>query len=104
MSSNSRKARTRTQPAPWVDSQSLSHSDSDIYETVATLEYSGHPADRKAIAAATGFEDAALDKALDDLTSRGVLAVEKEGGQPRYVLARRDWSAMPDEPVGHPMS
>jgi hypothetical protein len=96
--------RTSSHAAPWVDTQSLSDADTYIYETVATLGFSGHRVDRTSISEASGMEDSELDKELDELTSRGVLTVSDADGAPEYSIARRDWSANPDERAGHLLS
>jgi hypothetical protein len=96
--------RTSSDAAPWVDTQSLSDADTFIYEAVATLGFSGRPADRAGIAAASGMDDSALDNTLAKLTSRGVLTVSDADGGPEYSIARRDWSSNPDELAGHLLS
>jgi hypothetical protein len=96
--------RTSLHAAPWVDAQSLSDADTFLYEAVATLGFSGRRADRTSIAEASGMDDSALDQALAELTSRGVLAVSDTAGGSEYSIARRDWSSNPDELAGHPMS
>jgi hypothetical protein len=87
-----------------VDTQSLTDADTFIYEAVATLGFSGRPADRASIAEASGMDDSALDEALAELTSRGVLTVSDADRGPEYSIARRDWSSNPDELAGHPLS
>jgi hypothetical protein len=106
MAGYSRERRTSSHAAPWVDTQRLSDADTGIYETVATLAFSGRPADRASIAEASGMDDSALDKALAELTSLGVLVLTVSGSDagPAYRIARRDWSSNPDEPAGHPLS
>jgi len=93
--------RTSSHAAPWVDAQTLSDTDTYIYEAVATLGFSGHRADRTSIAAASGMDDSEVEKELFGLTSRGVLAVSDVDGEIEYTIARRDWSSNPDELAGH---
>lgn len=104
MAGYSGERRTSSPAAPWVDTQSLTDADTLIYEAVATLGFSGRPADRAGIAAASGMDDSALDKALAELTSRGVLAVSDADRGSEYSIARRDWSSNPDELAGHLLS
>jgi hypothetical protein len=104
MTGYSGERRTSSRAAPWVDTQSLSDADTFIYEAVATLGFSGHPADRDSIAEASGMDDSALDEALAELTSRGVLTVSDADRGSEYSIARRDWSSNPDELAGHPLS
>lgn len=104
MTEYSRERRTSSDAAPWVDTQSLSDADTFIYETVATLGFSGRPADRAGIAEACGMDDSALDSTLAQLTSRGVFTFSDADGGPEYRIARRDWSSNPDELAGHLLS
>jgi hypothetical protein len=104
MTGYTRERRTSSPPAPWVDTQSLSDADTYIYEAVATLGFSGRRADRSSIAEASGMEDNALDRALAELTSLGVLTVSDADEGSEYNIARRDWSSNPDELAGHPFS
>jgi hypothetical protein len=88
---------------PPVDAQTLTDVDLDIFEAVATLEYSGRTATRPAIAAAAQRDQALVDGLLDDMTAHGLLTVDDEHGEPVYVPARRDWSTEPGQAAGHPM-
>jgi hypothetical protein len=88
---------------PPVDTQTLSDAGLEIFEAVATLEYTGRRPSRSAVAAAAQRDQALVDEALDDMTAHGVLTVSDEGGEPVYVPARRDWSTQPDQAAGHPM-
>jgi hypothetical protein len=85
-----------------VDAQTLSDTGLEIFEAIATLEYTGRRPSRSAITAAAQRDQALVDEALDDLTAHGVLMVSDED-EPVYVPARRDWSAQPDQAAGHPM-
>jgi hypothetical protein len=89
---------------PHVDTQTLSNTDTYVYEAVATLEYSGHQPSREAIAAVASLDDDQLDRVLSELTGHGLLTVSQAGGQPVYEPARRDWSTRPDQAAGHPLS
>jgi hypothetical protein len=104
MTDYSGERRTSPDAAPWVDTQSLSDADTFIYEAVATLGFSGRPADRAGIAEASGVDDSSLDNTLAELTSRGVFTVSDGDSGPEYRIARRDWSSNPDELAGHLLS
>lgn len=99
-----REMPTADDPRPRIDTQTLSDADTYIYETVATLEYSGQLADRGTIASAAGLDDETVDKELFDLTARGLLMVRNTAGALAYAPAHRDWSTMPDRASGHPMA
>jgi hypothetical protein len=88
---------------PPVDAQTLTDVGLEIFEAVATLEFTGRPATRLAIAAAAQRDQALVDEVLDDMTAHGLLAVDDEQGEPVYVPARRDWSTEPGQAAGHPM-
>lgn len=90
-------------PRPHVDAQTVTDTGLEIYEAVATLEYSGRRPSRSAIAAAARRDQAAVEETLDDMTARGLLTKASEDGEPVYVPARRDWSTRPDQAAGHPM-
>jgi len=90
-------------PQPPVDTQTLSDSTLQIFEAVATLEYTGRRPSRSAIAAACQRDAALIDEALNDMTAQGLLAQTDEGGEPVYVPASRDWSTQPDQAAGHPL-
>ena len=85
---------------PYVDSLSLSDVDAYVYETIATLEYTGRPATRGEIAAAADIDDATLDATLAELTRRGLLARADADGDPAHAPAERGWSAAPDQARG----
>jgi hypothetical protein len=90
-------------PRPPVDAQILSDKSLEIFEAVATLEYTGRRPSRSAIAAAAQREQALVDEALDEMTAYGLLTQTDEGGERVYVPARRDWSTQPDQAAGHPL-
>lgn len=83
---------------PYVDVLSLTDSDVYLYETIATLEYIGHPVTRREVAAVTDIEYDRLDHRLGVLTRRGLLVRTESGGEPAFEPARRDWSAAPERP------
>jgi hypothetical protein len=85
---------------PYVDTVSLTDSDTYVYETIATLEYTGRPATRSQIAAAAGLDEQALDDRLADLVRRGMLTRSDVGGEPAFEPAERGWSAAPDQAQG----
>lgn len=88
---------------PPVDAQSVTDTDLDIFEAVATLEYTGRSPSRSAIAAAAQRDEAVVDEALNEMTARGLLTRTNQDGEPVYVPARRDWSTQPDQAAGHPL-
>ena len=65
MTANSGRAR--------MDTQSLTDIDTYVYETIATLEYTGRPATRSQVAGVTDLDDQALDESLGNLTSHGLV-------------------------------
>jgi hypothetical protein len=89
---------------PPVDAQTLTDEGLEIFEAVATLEYTGRRPSRSAIAAAAQRDQAPVDAALDEMTEHGVLTKSEEDGEPVYVPARRDWSTQPDLAAGHPLA
>ena len=88
---------------PPVDAQTLSDATLEIFEAVATLEYTGRRPSRSAITAAARRDAALVDQALDDMTAHGLLTKTDQDGEPVYIPARRDWSTQPDQAAGHPM-
>jgi hypothetical protein len=90
-------------PQPPVDAQSLSDGTLEIFEAVATLEFTGHRTSRSAIVAASQRDQGLVDEALDEMTAHGLLTQTDERGEHVYVPARRDWSAQPDHAAGHPL-
>ena len=90
-------------PEPPVDAQTVSDAGLEIFEAIATLEYTGHRASKPAIAAATRRDQALVGETLDELTAYGLLTVTEEDGEVAYVPARRDWSTQPGQAAGHPM-
>jgi hypothetical protein len=85
---------------PYVDPQSLTDTDTYLYEAIATLEYTGRPVTRDEIAAAVDLDDATLDQALASLTDRGLLTQAGSGQQLAFEPSGRGWSAAPDQAQG----
>ena len=85
-----------------LDTQSLTDVDTYVYETIATLEYTGRPLTRGQIAAVTDIDDAALDEALGNLVRHGLVNRTDDGpaGEPGFVPAHRGWSAAPEQGRG----
>jgi predicted transcriptional regulator len=86
-----------------VDPQKLVHDqitlgdvDAQVYEAIATLEFTGHEVKAKDIAESAGIDDDAVRRALRALTQRGVLIRKEQDDEPVYEPARRGWSAAPD--------
>lgn len=90
-------------PQPPVDAQTVSDAGLEIFEAIATLEYTGHRASKPAIAAATRRDPVLVGETLDELTAYGLLTVTDDDGELAYVPARRDWSTQPGQAAGHPM-
>jgi len=88
---------------PPVDAQTVNDTELEIFEAIATLEYTGRRTSRSVIAAATRRDQTVVDDALDEMTARGLLTVTEEPGDPAFVPARRDWSTQPGQAAGHPM-
>ncbi|HEU5416447.1 MAG TPA: hypothetical protein VFV41_02065 [Streptosporangiaceae bacterium] len=85
---------------PYVDSQSLRDVDTYVYETIATLEYTGRPATRGQIAAVADLDDQVLDETLTELVRRQLLVQSDAGGQPAFEPADRGWSTVPEQAQG----
>jgi hypothetical protein len=93
MTANSGRAR--------MDTQSLTDIDTYVYETIATLEYTGRPATRSQVAGVTDLDDQALDESLGNLTSHGlVVRIDGRDGEPAFEPAQRGWSAAPEQGRG----
>lgn len=85
---------------PHVDAQSLNDVDTYVYETIATLEYTGRPATRDEIAAVADLDDQVLDETLTALAERGLLVRVDARGEPAYEPAIRGWSTAPEQAQG----
>jgi hypothetical protein len=93
-----RGARWNRGDRPYVDTQALTDLDAQVYEAVATLEYSGRSVTRDEVMSATGLDDALVGEILDAFTDQGVLICTPTGTGGTFELARRDWSATPETP------
>jgi hypothetical protein len=72
-----------------------------VYETIATLEYTGRPVTRGEIAEATGLELGELDQVLSTLTEQGQLTCGRNlDGEPAFAPSSRGWSANPGKTRG----
>lgn len=85
---------------PYADALSITDADAHVYETIATLEYTGRPATRAAIAATAELDEASVDSALEQLTRRGLLVRTEADGELAFEPAQRGWSAAPDQAAG----
>jgi len=83
-----------------MDTQSLTDVDTYVYETIATLEYTGRPATRSQIAAVTDLDDQALDESLTSLADHHLIVSAKNRGEPAFEPAQRGWSAAPERGRG----
>ena len=84
----------------YVEPVSLTDTDTYLYEAIATMEYTGQPVTRDEIQAVAGLDDATLDRALDELTRRGLLTRATVDDAPVYEPADRGWSTAPDQAQG----
>jgi len=85
---------------PYVEPISLTDTDTNLYEAIATMEYTGQPATRDQIKAVAGLDDDMLDTALAELTRRGLLTRATADGGPVYEPANRGWSTAPEQGQG----
>jgi predicted transcriptional regulator len=85
---------------PYVDSLSLTDADTNVYETIATLEFTGRQATRRQIAAAADLDQATVDATLAELTRRGILTKTEQDGEPAFEPRYRGWSTAPDQRQG----
>jgi hypothetical protein len=85
---------------PYAEPMSMNEVEAYLYEAIATLEYIGHPATRKEIAAVADLDDSTIDRTLKDMTDQAFLVQGDYGGEPAYELARRDWRVPPDRARG----
>jgi hypothetical protein len=79
------------------DIQSITDVDTYVYETIATLEYTGRPATRSEIAAAADLDDRTLDACLTTLVDHGLVVRAGDGpaGEPAFEPDDRGWSTAP---------
>lgn len=89
---------------PRVETQSLTDTGLQVYESVATLEFAGRRPTRDALAHAVPLDQPALDDVLADLTQRGLLTAQRDSSDTIYRPARRDWSMQPQTGPGHQWS
>jgi hypothetical protein len=87
-----------------VDTQVLTDAGTYVYESIATLEYSGRKTTRAEIAAAVTLDDATLDEVLAKLMTIGALTSSGSGDDCSYAPANRGWSTKPDTATGHQLS
>jgi hypothetical protein len=71
-----------------------------VYETIATLEFTGRPATRGEIAEATGLDRGELDQVLGALTEQGKLVRGDLDGEPAFAPSHRGWSTAPSKTRG----
>jgi hypothetical protein len=95
---------TETPRPQHTDMQALSDSSADVYEAIATLEFTGRTVSRSQIASATRLNGAAVAEALGILVGQGFVLERAGDGEPVYMPARRGWSAAPAQATGKPLS
>jgi hypothetical protein len=85
-----------------LDTQSLTDVDTYVYETIATLEYTGRPVTRGQVAAVTDLDDQALGESLGTLIDHGLVVRTGNGPDSEGALkpAQRGWSAAPEQGPG----
>jgi hypothetical protein len=93
-----RGARWNRGDQPAMDAQALTDLGAQVYEAVATLEYSGRSVTRDEVMHAMDLDGATVSEILDALTAQGVLIRTPTGDGDTFELARRDWSATPETP------
>jgi hypothetical protein len=91
-----RGARWNRGDRPSMDAQVLTDVGAQVYEAVATLEYSGRSVTRDEVMQAMDLDDSTVSEILDALTDQGVLIRTPARDGDTFELARRDWSATPD--------
>ncbi len=91
---------TAESDGPYVDSLSLTDVDTDVYEAIATLEFTGRAATCREIAAAADLDEATVDATLRELTRRGMLIGSEHDGEPVFEPRHRGWSTAPDQRQG----
>jgi N-methylhydantoinase A/oxoprolinase/acetone carboxylase beta subunit len=96
----------RTSEAPYVDMQVINDDMADVYEAIATIEYSGRDPSHAQIAEATRLPDQVVDESLAAMTQLGMLTADdaSEERERVYRPARRGWSAQPDQAQGQKLS
>jgi hypothetical protein len=92
---------TQQPAAPPSEIHGISDTMTDVYEAVATLEYTGRGPSRDALLTATRLPPDVLDDALAGLTGAGLLTTTGDSTSGSvYVPSRRGWSAKPDQAEG----
>jgi hypothetical protein len=86
----------RSPATPLGETDAKSH----VYETIATLEFTGQPATRSEIAEATGLERGELDQVLGALTEQGKLVRGEIDGESAFAPSHRGWSTAPSKTRG----
>ena len=87
-----------------VDTQVLTDAGTHVYESIATLEYSGRKTTRAEIAAVVKLDDSTVDEVLATLVAIGALTSSGDGDDCSYAPAHRGWSTKPDIAAGHQLS
>jgi hypothetical protein len=98
-----KKAATMAEQHDRSPATALGETDaqSHVYETIATLEYTGRPATRSEIAEATGLDLGELDQVLAALTEQGRLTRGRNlDGEAAFAPSHRGWSTAPDQTRG----
>jgi len=80
-----------------LDAQELTDVEANVYEAIATLEFSGRPVTVAEVSSVTALDIQTADAIVRALAEQGVL-VPSGAGDGVFRLARRDWSAAPDTP------
>lgn len=88
----------------YVDTMEMTDTETQVYESIITLEYLGRATTRTEIAATAGLDDQTLDAGLAALTERGALVQSQSGDEAAFEPARRDWSTKPDRPSPAPLT
>jgi predicted transcriptional regulator len=74
--------------------------ESNVYETIATLEYLGQPVGKPEIVAATALSEERVSESLSALIERGLLIERQNDDGSRYEPTNRGWSAAPEQATG----
>jgi hypothetical protein len=85
---------------PYAEPVSLTDVDSYVYETIATLEYTGSPVTRTQIAVTADLDDRTIDASLTALTDLGMLSRTGDGAEATFAPAQRGWSVAPEQARG----
>jgi hypothetical protein len=93
-----RGARWNRGDQPYLDAQVMSDLDTQVYEAIATLEFSGRPVTIDEVAEATGLDGPAVGEILEALAGQGTLTRRRSDAGESFELSRRDWSATPETP------